>query len=61
MLQSNIYFKLILHVDHIHYFLVLFIIWNVQVCLNKVKTMFCSLLSLLLISAGLVSAFVSGL
>jgi len=31
MLQSNVYLKLILHVDSIHYFLVLLIIWIVQV------------------------------
>jgi len=58
MLQNNVYLKFILHVDRIHYFLVLFIIWIVQVWLSKVKTMFCSLLSLLLVNAGLVSAFV---
>ena len=40
MLQSNVYLKLILHVDRIHYFLDLLIIWNVQVRLSKVKTMF---------------------
>jgi len=30
-LQSNVYLKLILPVDRIHYFLDLLIIWNVQV------------------------------
>ena len=30
-LQSNVYLKLLLHVDRIHYFLDLLIIWNVQV------------------------------
>jgi len=39
MLQNNVYLKLILHVDRIHYFLILLIIWIVQV-LSKVKTMF---------------------
>ena len=34
ILQSNVYLKLLLHVDRIHYFLDLLIIWNVQVWLR---------------------------
>jgi len=56
--HSKVCLKLILHVDRIHYFLVFLIIWIIQVWLSKVKTMFWSLLSLLLVSAGLLSAFV---